>query len=242
MAAAQEDLFNGGGGEFDMMPQDDFLMEALDQRPDDVQQKQHFVDLQQELDHHQQQQQDPFSPQQHERQLNNGLDALSLENNHHFGSNPGACLHGGEVVRPDDSVKQTEQQWQQSEQQRLQQQHLQQQHLQQQHQQQQEVEARQREEEELRRDQQQIAQEEIRNFYEQRSKHLQRRREQLKSQAAAAAAKEKTDSGSGWARVLWLVDSSSSSSAAAAAKEKGRAELSRLRKMLSELAAEETKG
>ncbi|OEH77718.1 hypothetical protein cyc_04496 [Cyclospora cayetanensis] len=59
----------------------------------------------------------------------------------------------------------------------------------------------------------------------------------LRAQASAAAAKEQQECGSGWARVYWLVNHRSNSGATAT-KEKDRPELSRMRRMLAELAAE----
>lgn len=248
MEAGHDDLFPIRGSEFNLIPHDDFAMDAGDNE------------------------QHPEQPQEQEHQLNNGLDFSPIESpqteykreDMHLGAftggapspvaqgppaslgaplespRPGPAIgsdpfFGGSPPIQIDEHQRTEQQQQQ------------------QRQLQQDIDAREKEEETLRREQRQIAEEEIKNFYEQRSKHLERRKAQLKEQAAAAA-KEKNNSGSGWSRVLSLIENSSNSNssgstssatpggtASASSKDKDRAETSKLRKMLVELAAQEAK-
>lgn len=66
----------------------------------------------------------------------------------------------------------------------------------------------------------------------------------FRAQASAAAGKEQEDCGSGWVRVLWLIENSGSSNNSSSGggttppKDKERPELNRMRRMLAELAQE----
>ena len=204
MAAAHEDFYSGRDNEFDLMQQEDFLIDSVD--------NQQLQEQQQEQHQQQQEQREPLSngldfspiqsPRPNEKREDGALGApieaspasgpafsgalfgtpspmgapspigapSSMGAPSPMGTSMGTPQGPFVPLTPDEKGKEAQHQ----------QQELQQQQQELQRQLQEEIERRQREEEELRYEQQQIAAEEIKAFYEQRAKNLERRRAQLK--------------------------------------------------------------
>ncbi|XP_026194372.1 putative uncharacterized protein DDB_G0271606 [Cyclospora cayetanensis] len=209
MAAAHDDFFNGKSSEFDLVQQDDdFLLDSVEQ-PEalPVQAVQQAEQRQREKlnngidfsaadspgdrekrDERQLGRSDPFDPfSTEETSFPSDVfgaappRAASAREASELGQPQGATQDAAVSLTPEEQAKQAQQMQQQ--QQLLQQRQDLQQQLQG------DIEIRQREEQAQRQQQQQIADEEIRTFYEQRERHLERRKAQLKYTSAAAGSR-----------------------------------------------------